>query len=105
MSTLTKQELISLVSESVKEAMKLSAFTCPGCQATFTDPARYMDHRVGEQVTKQIQEAQKLDPEKILTECKDGICKIVDDHIKEKYKGAETEGEEAGLFSVIDDPE
>lgn len=103
---LTKVELSSLVSSAVSEAMKVSALECPECQAVFTKPAQYLDHRLGETLDKKVAAATKTQkPEEFLAGCKDGICKIVDDHIKEKYDIA-GEGEEGeGLFSLKDDPE
>jgi len=108
MSSLSDKELRSLVSDAVAEAMKVSALECPDCHATFTKPAQYMDHRIGEYINTKMAEPQPIDTEKLMLDCKDGICKLVDEHIKEKYNvGKQTaeEEEEPGLFTLKDDAE
>jgi len=99
----------------VTEALKISALECPDCHASFSEPAQYMDHRIGEKFAEAVAEAktQVPKPEDLLTECKDGICKMVEEHVEATYnvtkKGEEApppeEEEEPGLFSVEDDPE
>jgi len=100
--SLTKDELKSWV----KEAMEVSALECPDCHATFTAPARYTDHRIGEYLNKRMDEVKTPDPEKLVLDCKDGICKLIDERLealKVEQKGEEVE--EAGLFSTKDEPE
>jgi len=106
--SLSEKELKSIVGDAVAEAMKVSALECPDCHATFTEPARYMDHRIGEYINQKLSEVEPVNLEKGILECKDGICKIIDSHLKEKYNvGTEKteEDEEAGLFSLKDEPE
>lgn len=109
--TLSKTELSSLVSDAVAEAMKVSALECPDCHATFTEPARYMDHRISETFAKAVEEVKAPDPEKLVLDCKDGICKMISEHVEATYdihKKGETpvvEEEETGLYSEKDDPE
>ena len=109
MSTnLSQTELRSLVSDAVKN----TAFECPDCHASFAKPTQYMDHRIGEFMNQKIAEVKAPDPEKLVLDCKDGICKMIEEHVEATYdihKKGETpvveEKEEPGLFSVVDDPE
>ena len=96
----------------VEEAMKVSTIDCPECGAGFKEVNQYLDHRVGEFIKTQLDETQPLDIEKSILECKDGICKMISDHVEATYdihKKGETPGveekEEPGLFSLEDDPE
>lgn len=121
MSEMTAEKLESLVKAAVQEAMKVGALECPDCHATFTEPARYMDHRIAEFVTKKFTEAKAPDPQKFVLECEGDICKLVEKHVETTYdmtkkgeaaseaaegapEGTE-EKEEPGLFSLVDDEE
>jgi len=110
-----------LVKNAVAEAMKapatettspLSLLECPDCHTIFKEVPLYLDHRVGEFMTQKIAEVKAPDPEKLVMDCKDGICKMVEEHVEATYnvtrKGAAPppdEEEEPGLFSLEDDPE
>jgi len=92
--------------------MKVSALECPDCHATFAKPAQYMDHRIGEKFAMAVAEAKAPTPEEFLPGCKDGICKMISEHVEATYdiqkKGEPPvveEKEEPGLFSTKDDPE
>lgn len=96
----------------VEDAMKVSALECPECHATFKEVPMYLDHRVGEYMKKSLEEAEPLDIEKSILDCKDGICKMISEHVEATYdihKKGETpvveEKEEPGLFSLEDDTE
>jgi len=101
------------VGDAVKEAMKVSALECPDCHTIFKEVPLYLDHRVGEFMTQKIEEVKTPDPEKLVMDCKDGICKMIEEHVEATYdiykKGetpvVEKEEDEPGLFSTEDDPE
>ena len=119
MSETTKEELRSLVKNAVAEAMSPTStdLTCPECHAKFDRVPTYLDHRVAEYMDKSLEGLQeKVDAFKIptaeefLTECKDGLCKIVEETYDVTKKGeapAPPEEEEApGLFGHYkDEPE
>lgn len=86
-----------------------------------------MDHRIQETFAAEVAKVKVSDPEKLLMECKDGICKMISEHIEETYDITKKDGapvvvppegeeapvvvpegpqeEEPGLFSVDDEPE
>lgn len=119
MSETTKTELKSLVREAVAEAMKvpstetspISILECPDCQSIFKEVPRYVDHRIGEYMDKKLSDVQAPDPEKMVMDCKDGICKMIEEHVEATYditkKGEAPAGapeEEApGLFDHRED--
>jgi len=83
--SLSEKELKSLVGDAVREAMKVSALECPDCHATFKEVPQYLDHRVGEYMTQKLEETQPLNLEKEILSCKDGICKMISDHVEATY--------------------
>jgi len=85
MSEMSAEKLESLVKAAVQDAMKVGALECPDCHASFTEPARYMDHRIAEYVTQKFTEAKAPDPEQLILECKDGLCKMVSAHVEATY--------------------
>jgi len=96
----------------VEEAMNVSAIECPECHAAFKEVPAYLDHRIGEFMTQKIEEVKSPDPEKLVMDCKDGICKMIEEHVEATYdihKKGKTpvveEKEEPGLFSTEDEPE
>ena len=87
----------------------ISILECPDCHSIFKEVPRYVDHRIGEYVNGKLAEVQAPNPEKMVMDCKDGICKMIEETYDIRKKGAppvaeETE-EEPGLFSLDDDPE
>ena len=117
--SLTKEDLNSAVKNAVADAMKgtevpkadpISLLECPDCQSIFKNVPRYVDHRIGEYVDKKLADVQAPNPEKLLMDCKDGICKMLEEHVEATYdvtkKGeapAEaSEGEPPGLFDHHD---
>jgi len=107
-----------LVKEAVAEAMRpqTAELECPDCHAKFDRVPTYLDHRVSEYMDKSLEglktkvEALKVPTsEEFLTECKDGLCKIVEETYDVTKKGEEApppEGdEEAGLFTLKDEKE
>jgi len=116
--SLTKDDLTSAVEAAVAKAMQPTStdLTCPDCHAKFDQVPTYLDHRVAEYMDKSLEGLQeKIDAVKVptaeefLQECKDGLCKIVEETYNVTKKGEEApppeEEEEPGLFSVDDDPE
>jgi len=107
--TISKKDIKSWV----EEAVKVSDIKCSDCGASFKEVNKYLDHRVGEFITQKIAEVKAPDPEKLVMDCKDGICKMISEHVEATYdihkKGeapvVEKEEEESGLFSLKDDPE
>jgi len=106
--TISKNDIKSWVEDAVKD----TSFECPDCHASFAKPTQYMDHRIGEFMNQKIAEVKAPDPEKLVLDCKDGICKMIEEHVEATYdihKKGKTpvveEEEEPGLFSVEDDPE
>ena len=80
-----ERKLSSLVKTAVSDALSISKLECPDCHASFTEPARYMDHRISEGFTKAVEDVKATDPEKTVLECKDGICKLIEEHVEEVY--------------------
>lgn len=80
-----EQKLSSMIKSAVADALKISAMECPDCHATFTEPARYMDHRIAEYMTTKIAEVKAPDPQEMVLQCKDGICKMVSEHVEATY--------------------
>ena len=118
--SVSKEELGSLVKHAVEEAMRglpSTEIECTDCGAKFSRVPEYLDHRVSEYMTDEIKGLQeKLDAfkvpstEEFLTECKDGLCKIVEETYNVTKKGEEVpppeeEKEEPGLFTLEDDKE
>jgi len=99
--------------EAPKEG-PLGLLECPGCDAAFREVPKYVDHRIGEYMDQKLTEVKAPKPEEILTECKDGICKLISEHVEATYdftkKGEEApppeeEEEAGGLYGNIDEPE
>ena len=118
--SLTKEDLSSAVEAAVKRAMNVAPteLECPDCHAKFDRVPTYLDHRVSEYmdtsleaVKTQLEGVKAPTAENLVLECKDGICKMVEEHVEATYhvtkKGAPPpeEKEEPGLFSLEDDPE
>lgn len=108
--SLSQKELKSLVSEAVAEAMKVGELECPECHAKFTEPARYMDHRMAEYVTQKFTEAKAPDPQKFVLDCSGDICKLVEKHVEATYdmkkkKEAAPAGEQAAPAKEPEGPE
>lgn len=110
----SNEALSSLVKDAVTDALKISELECPDCQAKFQEPARYMDHRIGEYMEKKIKDVKAPDPEKLILSCKDGICKMISEHVEKTYdmtkKGEAVKkppGEEVvkGLWDDIEEKE
>lgn len=113
--SLTKEDLTSAVKHAVEEAMKVTAteLECPDCHAKFDRVPTYLDHRVSEYMDKslegltaQIEGFKVPTAENLVLECKDGICKMVEEHVEATFnvtkKGEEPAGtgeeEAVGLF-------
>lgn len=121
MSETTREELKSLIREGVAEAMKvketpkadpISILECPDCHSIFKEVPRYVDHRIGEYVDSKLADVKTPDPEKLVMDCKDGICKMISEHVEATYnvtkKGETSPLEEEkvlGLFDDHDEPE
>ncbi len=120
--SLTKEDLTSAVETAVTKAMKggeapkegpLGLLECPDCHVLFKEVPRFVDHRINERFDKKIAEIQAPDPQKLVMDCKDGICKMVDEHLEATYDIRKrgdvvpvVEEEEAGgLFGNVDEPE
>ena len=112
------EKLESLVKNAVETAMRptTTELECPDCHAKFDKVPTYLDHRVSEFMDTSLKGLQeKVDAVKVptaeefLQECKDGVCKIIEDTYNVTKKGEETappeEEEEPGLFDLKDDPE
>jgi len=99
-----------LVKTAVEDAMKVqdSELECPDCHAKFDKVPGYLDHRVSEYMDKSLEglkdkiEAVKIPTvESFLTDCKDGLCKIVEETYDVTKKGEAPPPEEekpVGLF-------
>ena len=94
MSEMTTEKLQSLVKTAVLDAMKgqNSELECPDCHAKFDKVPGYLDHRVSEFMDKSLEglkgkiEAVKVPTaENLVLECKDGICKMVEEHVEATY--------------------
>ncbi len=119
--SVSKEELTSLVETAVAKAMKvpvietspISLLECPDCQSIFKNVPRYVDHRIGEYVDKKLEDVKAPNPEKLVMDCKDGICKMIEEHVEATYnvtKKGETPAEASeegtpGLFDHYDESE
>ena len=88
MTETTKEGLKLLIKEAVGEALKVpdQDLTCPDCATSFKKVPEYLDHRVAEYMGKSLEdlkaqvEAVKIpSAEEFLGECKDGLCKIIEE--------------------------
>ncbi len=114
-----EQKLSLMIKNAVDTAMKNQPgmeeanYTCPGCNTVVKGVSAFIDHKFLETYLPKIKEESKIPTAaEILAapECKDGICKIIDTHLKETYnvmkKGEEEpEEEEPGLFTLEDEKE
>ena len=91
---MSKEELGSLVKKAVEDAMKVPAteLECPDCHAKFDRVPTYLDHRVSEYMDKslegltaQIEGFKVPTAENLVLECKDGICKMVEEHVEATF--------------------
>lgn len=117
--SISKEELGSLVKTAVAEALKVQPadLECPDCHAKFNSVPPYLDHRVQEYVgtalnglKTQIEAFKVPTSEELLVDCKDGLCKILEETYDITKKGeapppgAPEEEEETHLFSYHDEP-
>ena len=111
-----EQKLASLIEAAVAKAMAPTSteYACRDCGAKFETIPGYLDHRTSEYMDKALEEVKtKVEALKIptaeefLTECKDGLCAIVEETYNVTKKGEEAppEEEEAGLFTLEDEKE
>jgi len=103
--------LNSAVKNAVADAMKgtevpkadpISLLECPDCQSIFKNVPRYVDHRIGEYVDRKMEDVKAPNPEKLVMDCKDGICKMIEEHVEATYDVTK-KGEEKPL--IVDDEE
>lgn len=100
--SLSPEQLQSLVKSAVAEAMKgPESYECKDCGYSTADVDRYIDHKTGEigvqikELGDKIEEIEVPTTDKFLEDCKDGVCKIVEETYNVTKKGEE---EDEGLF-------
>jgi len=121
--SLTKEELSLLVNEAVTKALganpgaALTDIACPGCGQHLGGVPAYLDHRVKEymedalgELKNKVEEIKIPTSAEFLEECKGGLCEIIEETYDVTKKDAEPakpeeEAEEAGLYSIEDEPE
>lgn len=103
---IVEESFEGLITKAPKGSTSTKAliYDCPDCDATFTKAGSFLKHIANESLGRIMSDN--------LMECKDGICKMVEEHVETTYnvmkKGEETpppEEEEPGLYSLEDEPE
>ncbi len=109
-----------MINEQVEAAFKkretpkdnsLVLLECPDCHTKLSGVPKYLDHRVNEflgPLTEKVDGMKTPTGENLVLECKDGFCKMIEEHVEATYnvtKKGEEQQEEAGLFSVDDEAE
>jgi len=88
------ETLKSVVDAAVKVAMAKATpvlnledalFTCPGCKEVNRGISAFIDHRFLETYLPNLKEELKPKPKDLVMECKDGICALVKETIKNDF--------------------
>jgi len=118
--SVSKEELTSLVSAAVKDALAAqppvtpTSLECPDCHTTHQGVPAYLDHRVSEYMSKSLEgltdqiKAVKIPTSaEILADCKDGICGIMEEtyDIKKKGEVVEPVDPSGSFLDYQDEPE